>query len=130
MSLLSSLSGLKTLANPWLLLAVVLLLGAAGFQGFRMGSQYSDGKHARETVLIQKAAEAAQAAAADEISKIKIVHQTNQTRLEREIVHVPDFSQCHAGPGALGVLNDALSNKAGAKPASGGLVPKVDGVNR
>lgn len=130
MGILSSLSGLKQFANPWLLLAVLLMVLGAGAAGLRYGAQYERGKHAQEAVLIQQAADAAQRAAADEIAKIKIVHQTNQTRLEREIVKVPDFSQCHTGADALGVLNDALTGKAGVKSAGDRVVPETDGAHR
>ena len=130
MGMLSSLAGLKQFANPWLLLAVLLMVLGAGITGLRYGAQYEKGKHAQEAVLIQEAANAAQRAAAEEIAKIKIVHQTNQTRLEREIVKVPDFSQCHTGADALGVLNDALTGKAGTKSAGDRIMPPADGVVR
>lgn len=118
------------LANPWVLLVLLVTLIAASAGGAKLGYNYAEGKHAREEVLIQQAGEAAQRSAADEIAKIKIVHQTNQTRLEREIVKVPDFSQCHAGADALRVLNGALTGQAGTEPAGGGVVPKADGTDR
>lgn len=112
--------------NPWVLLGGVLALLAALATGMKLGSNYQLGKAAREEVLIQTASEAAQKAAAEEIAKIKIVHQTNQTRLEREIVRVPDFSKCRAGDDAKRVLDDALANKAGTVPAGDLLVPGTD----
>lgn len=130
MGILSSLSGLKQIANPWLLLAVLLMVVGAGFTGLRYGVQYEKGRAAQNAVLIQQAADAAQKAAAGEIAKIKVIHQTNQTRLEREIVKVPDFSQCHTGADALGVLNAALTNKAGPQPTGDRLVPDADGDHR
>lgn len=130
MGILSSFAGLKQFANPWLLLAVLLLIVGAGFTGLRYGMQYEKGRAAQNAVLIQQAADAAQKAAAREIANIKVIHQTNQTRLEREIVKVPDFSQCHTGADALGVLNAALTNKAGAEPAGNRVVPEADGAHR
>lgn len=112
--------------NPWIIVGALVALIAASAGGARLGYNYATGKAAREEVLIQTASEAAQQAAAKEIAKIKIVHQTNQTRLEREIVHVPDFTQCHAGDAAKRVLDDALTNKAGAEPAGSGVVPGTD----
>jgi len=130
MSLSSIFGGLKNFANPWLLLAVVLLVAGAGATGWHYGATVEAGKQAKTELLIQQAGDAAQKAAATEISKIKVVNQTNQTRLEREIVHVPDFSQCHTGPDAVRVLNDALTNKAGAQPTGHSVVPDANGVVR
>ncbi len=122
---------LALLRNPWVLLgALVVLLGTfAG--GIKVGGDYVwdvilnhpkvKGRAAREEVLIAKAGEAAQQAAAEAISKIKVVNQTNRTRIEREIVKVPDLAICRAGDSVRGVLDDALTNKASpdAAPGSG-----------
>ncbi len=117
---------LALLRNPYVLLGalVVLLMTFAG--GVKVGGDYAKGRAAREEVLIAKAGEKASQAAAAAISKIKVVNQTNRTRIEREIVKVPDLSACHAGDTLRGVLDDALAGKAGADSASGSVVPGAD----
>lgn len=109
--------------NPWIMLGAVMALIGSFFYGQHVGSNAELAKAAKQDAIVAAVAEAAQQAAAGEIAKIKIVHQTNQTRLEREIVHVPDFTQCHAGDAAKRVLDDALTNKAGADPAGSVVVP-------
>lgn len=107
--------------NPWFLLGIVLaIIGAAG-GGFYYGSDYQKGKTAREEVLIQEVRETAQTAAASEIAKIKVVHQTIRQATETITHEVPVYRDCHNTPDGLHLINSALENKP--VPASSGIVP-------
>ena len=112
--------------NPYVLAGAVVALVLAAGGGFHFGSNYAKGKAAREEVLIAKAGEAAQQAAAAAIAKIKVVNQTNRTRIEREIVKVPDLATCNAGDAVKRVLDDALTNRASSEAANGGVVSRTD----
>jgi hypothetical protein len=117
---------LALLRNPWVLLGALVVLMATFAGGLKVGGDYAKGQAAREEVLIAKAGEKASQAAAAAISKIKVVNQTNRTRIEREIVKVPDLSTCRAGDGVRGVLDDALTGKARPDAAPGGGVPSPE----
>ena len=113
---------LKLLLNPWVLVSLLLALGGVGAGGFKLGSDHEVASQARFDKKLEAVEQRSQSAAAEAISRIKVVNQTNATRLEREIVRVPDFSKCDAGPDVLRVLNDAITGKASA-PADSGVVP-------
>ena len=99
------------------LAAGALALGVAGFfGGIRVGGNLEIAKQAKIEQIVADTREAAQQAAAEEIGKIKIINRTNETRLEREIVRVPDLSNCDFGPDVKRVLDDALVGKTETNP--------------
>lgn len=114
--------------NPWFLLAMVLAIGGAGYTGFRLGSDHEIARQAKLEAVIQTVADKAQQAAAHEISKIKIVNQTNRQILERETRVVPDYSACRHSADGLRATNQALTNQADA--AGNRVVPDADPVSR
>lgn len=109
------------LVNPWVILAAVLALAAAGWQGFRLGADHEIAKQARLEAVIEKVRDAAQQAAAAEIANIKIVNQTHRQVLEREIRTVPDYSACRNSPDGMRAINQALGNRP--ESAGSGVVP-------
>lgn len=115
-----------SLFNPWAILALVVLLAGAGATGVYQGVQYEKGQEARTEVLIQKAGEAAQTAAADVISKLQPKYTTIQQKTETITREVPVYRDCHNTPDELRLLNDALSNSDSPEPAGTGELPKVD----
>lgn len=112
---------LKLLLNPWFLLSALLAIAGAGAGGIKLGIDYAEGQHAKESVLIEKAGRAAQIAAAEQIAQIKIVNQTNRQVIEREIRTVPDYSACKHSPDGLRAINEALTGRASAP--SNSVVP-------
>lgn len=106
--------------NPWLLLGAVLTILAAFTGGVATGKSWQEGQAAKEEVLIQKAAEAAQLAAAEEISKIEVRNVTIKQKIERETLEVPVYRDCSHTDAGLRVVNEALS---GGKPAGDSRVP-------
>lgn len=105
--------------NPYALAGGVVALVLAFGGGAYLGRGYTLGQVARDEVLIQKAADAAQLAAAVEIGKIKITHRTIHSELEKTLERVPDPDACRIDADTLRLLNDALAGRA---PAAGGSV--------
>lgn len=98
---------------PWVLLAAVLTVGAAGGTGYWKGNQHATARI--EAQLLREAektrvdqAEALQAAAA-EIAKIDVKHQTLKQVVQREVVEVPVYRECRHSPDTLSAVNAALA---------------------
>lgn len=116
---------------PWLILAVTLLVGAAGAGGYWQGSKHKAdeiaAQEARESALVLKATEAATLAAAEAISKIEVKNVTIRQKAETITREVPVYRDCHHTPDALGLLNDALApGAAQTQPADRGKLPAAD----
>ncbi len=103
-------------------LGLVCSVGAYLY-GRHDGKQIEEARQLAEQAIVDRAAQAMQERAAEAISKIKVINRTNETRLEREIVKVPDFSKCDFGPDVKRVLDDALTNKATPEPVSDSVLP-------
>lgn len=88
------------------------------------GAKLTEAAQLKEQKLVQDARDAMLEAAAEKIANIKVVNRTNETRLEREIVRVPDFSKCDFGPDVKRVLDDALAGKT--ESPDNGFLPTPD----
>lgn len=106
--------------NPWLLLGAVLAILGAFTGGVATGKSWQEGQSAKEEVLIQRAAEAAQMAAAEAISKIEVKNVTIKRQIEREVREVPTYSDCRHSDNGLRVVNEALR---GSQPAGDRKLP-------
>lgn len=79
--------------NPWLILAVVLSVGAVGVQGYRMGGKAADARH---TAILLREKAIAEARAADDNRReaMRIIQQAEQDAaalaLEDEANAAPD----------------------------------------
>ena len=71
------------------------------------------------------AAEHAASAAADAISKLRIINQTITQEVRREIVERPVYRDCQHSPEQLRRLNAAITAAPG-RAAGGGGVPTAD----
>lgn len=116
---------------PWMILAVTLLVGAAGATGYWKGSQHTAdqiaAQQAREAALVEKTRETAALAAAEQISKIEVRNTTIRQKAEVITREVPVYSECRNDPRTLSLLNDALApGAAQAKPADRGKLPAAD----
>lgn len=100
----------------------VLSVGAYVY-GRHDGKQIEQAKQLAEQAIVDKAADAVAERTAKAIADIKVVHQTNRTVLEKELVKVPDFSKCDFGPDVKRVLDDALTNKASSEPVGDSVLP-------
>ena len=119
---------------PWIVLAVTLLVGAAGATGYWKGSQHKAdeiaAQQAREAALVEKTRETAAQAAAEAISRIEVKNTTIRQKAEVITREVPVYGDCRHAPATLGLLNDALTPGSEAKPASDGKLPGANPPQR
>ena len=111
------------LPNPWVIVGALLLIAGAFFYGSHVGATGEKAKYATTQLLIAKAVEGAQQAAANEIAKIQVVNKTIQGKVETITRENTVYRDCHNSPDALRLLNDALSGQPGSKPSDRGIVP-------
>jgi hypothetical protein len=109
------------LINPYVLIGVLVALAGAFFYGMAVGTDRAEASQARLEALVAEVRETAQAAAAKEIAKIKVVNQTHKQVIEREIVNVPVYSECRNTPDGVRAINSALKNRP--LPAGSGELP-------
>jgi len=109
--------------NPMLILAAVLALIGAYFYGRHDGGEIAAAQRLRDEQVARQVFDQAQAAAAQEIAKIKVRNTTVQQTLEREIHEKPVYRDCHHSADGLRSINAAL---AGTEPANGVKLPAAD----
>ena len=111
--------------NPWLLLGALLAILASFGTGYYKGASDTEATQSKTELLIMQASQAAQQAAAEEISKIKIKNTTIKQEVRREIQVAPAYVDCrHSEPG-LRLINQALVNG----DAAGGIkLPSKSGI--
>lgn len=112
------------LPNPWVIVGALLLVAGAFFYGSHVGATGEKAKYATTQLLIAKAVEGAQQAAASEIAKITIVNKTIQQKLETVTRENTVYRDCVNTPDALRLLNDALSGQPGTEPSAGFKLPE------
>ena len=100
--------------SPWLIVAILLLLGSATGGGYVKGRSDEKATQTTKELLIKETAEAVQLATAKEIQKVEIKHVTIKRQIEREIREKPVYSACAHSPDGLRLANQALTN---GKPA-------------
>lgn len=110
-----------SILNPWVLVAVLVLCVGSCVGGFYLGGKVQIARQASTAQLIVDAGKAAQTAAAAEIAKIKPRNIVQKSILEREIVKVPDYSQCFNSADGLRAINGALGNTS--EPAGDSKLP-------
>lgn len=108
---------------PWLILAVTLLVGAAGATGYWKGSQHTAdqiaAQQAREAALVEKTRETAAQAAAEQIAKIEVRNVTIRQKAETITREVPVYSECKNTPEMMRQLNSSLdASTATDRPAN------------
>jgi hypothetical protein len=110
------------LANPWLILgasfAVAGAIGGSYVKGRSDGKAVVIAKQAREDQIRLETLQLAQLATAEEIAKIQVVNRTIYAKATHEIVEKPVYRDCRHDAGALGLLNDALTNTEPARPTN------------
>jgi hypothetical protein len=94
--------------NPWPILAAVLLIGLAGFQGYRMGSRAADARHERALLQAQnEMIQAAEQASRKEAERLAM--QSERDALARDLEDQanaePDDGSCGLPAGRVQRLN-------------------------
>ena len=113
--------------NPYLIIAALVAVLAAGAGGFKLGADHEIAAQAREQNHIAEAVDAANTASAQAIAKIKVVNTTIQNEVQREVQNNIVYRDCKHTPDGLRLVNDALT---GGKPAGDGKLPKADTPGR
>ena len=108
--------------NPYLLLAMLAAILAAGAGGFKLGVDHEFASQAREDAHIAQAVDAANTASAQAISTLKPIYTTLQGKVTHEIETNVVYRDCKLSPDGLLLANQALNGGA----SSGGELPKVD----
>jgi uncharacterized protein HemX len=95
--------------NPYLIIAALVAVLAAGAGGFKLGADHEIASQAREQKHITEAVDAATTAAAQAIATIKPKYTTIQNEVQREIRTNTVFADCKLPPDSLRLVNQALN---------------------
>ena len=107
--------------NPYLIIAALVAVLAAGAGGFKLGADHEIAAKAREQKHIAEAVDAANNVSAQAIATLKPVYTTINSEIQREIRTKTVFSDCKLPPDSLRLVNQALTG--GAIISSGGKLP-------
>lgn len=113
--------------NPYLIIAALVAVLAAGAGGFKLGADHEIAANAREQDHIAEAVDAANAASAKAIADLKIVNKTIQNEVRREVETNTIYRDCVVPANGVQLANQAL---AGSKPADSGKLPKADAPSK
>lgn len=108
--------------NPYLIIAMLAGILAAGAGGFKLGADHEIAAQAREQKHITEAVEAANLSAAQAIAQIKPKYTTIKQEVQREIIENRVFTDCRLPADSLRLVNQAL----GAEPATDSKLPKAN----
>lgn len=114
--------------NPYLIIAALVAVMAAGAGGFRLGVDHEKASEADKQETVQAAVDAANQSSAKAIAGLRPIYTTIQSEVQREIQTNTVYADCRHSPDGLRLLNQALNG--GAKSPSGGELPKVDASGR
>jgi hypothetical protein len=110
--------------NPYIIIFVLVALGGAGAGGFKLGADYEVARQAKAEKHITEAVDAANAASAQAIAKLKPVYTTIQGKVIRETSINTIYSSCVHSPDGLRLVQQALNG--GAIAPDSGKLPKAD----
>lgn len=114
---------MPSLVNPWVLLAIVLALGASAYEGFRLGGDHEIAAQAKTQALIAVVKEEAQQGAAEAIGKIDIKQTTINRKIETITHENTVYRDCVVTPDVAGLLDASRANGDGADALSRSVVP-------
>jgi glutamine synthetase len=100
--------------NPYLIIAAMVSFFLAGAGGFKLGIDHEKAGQARDEQRIESAKQAMAEAAAEAISKIKVVNTTVQNEVQREIRTNTVYADCKHSDDGLRLLNNAITNGGSA----------------
>lgn len=108
---------------------VALALSSSHYWAYERGIDAQIAREKQDEDLIRQVEERAKRGAADEISKIQIVHETIQNDIYRTVQKDVVYRDCKHTDDGLRYLNQALANKP-SRSASGGQLSGVDASRR
>ncbi len=114
--------------NPWIILAVALLVGASGAGGYYKGGKHKEAsmvaQQAREAVVAQEAQDKALAAAAERVVQLDVKNKTIHAKTEVIVREVPVYGACRNTPDGLRNINEALTGQE--QPPTDGELSAAD----
>lgn len=113
--------------NPYLIIASLLAVMAAGAGGFKLGIDHNKATEADKRETVAEAVDAANNASAQAISQIRVTNQTIRQEVERETHTNTVYLDCRHTPAGLSGVNAALT---GAESSGGGKLPQTDTSER
>ena len=114
--------------NPYLIIAALGAVLAAGAGGFRLGADHEIAAKARADTHIAEAVAAATGASAKAIAALRVKSTTITQEVQREIRTNTIYGDCKLTAGGVLLANQALS-PSGAFAIGGGKLPKADAVD-
>ena len=114
--------------NPYLIIAALLAVLAAGAGGFKLGADHEVAAQAREQNHIAEAVDAANATAAEAIAAIKPKYTIIQGKVIREISTQTVYRECLHSPDGLRLVNQALGG--GTVTPDSLKLPQADPVGK
>lgn len=112
--------------NPYLIIAFLVAVLAAGAGGFKLGADHEVAAKAREEKHIKEAVEAATDVAAEAIAKLTPKYTTIQAKVQHEIETNTVYRDCELSPDGLSLVNHALTGTESVTPGKSEL-PAPDG---
>ena len=109
--------------NHYAVLVAIAFASALFGGGLTLGIKWEAGRQAVENQHIAEAVDAANAASAEAIAKIKVTNKTVQGEVRREVETHHVYSDCRLTPGGMQLASQALD---GAKPAGDLKLPRLD----
>lgn len=110
--------------NPWLIIAALVAVLAAGAGGFRLGADHEVASQARADEQLKKAEDKMTDAAARAISDLRPKYTTIQGKLEKQIETNTVYRDCKLDSVGLQLVNQALTG--GTEAAATSQLPKAD----
>ena len=111
--------------NPYLIIAALGAVLAAGAGGFKLGADHEVAAQAREDKHITEAIEKATDVSAKAIAGLKVKSTVITNEVQREIRTNNIYSDCKLSANGLYLANQAIS-PSGAFTLGGGKLPKAD----
>lgn len=111
---------------PYLILAAVLCSIVTGGVGWKLGIDHQKAQELERTALVAEAIDAANAASAEAISKLKVKNTTITNEVQHEIRTNTIYADCKLTPRGVQLANQALDPSTTFSLGDGKL-PKADG---
>lgn len=111
------------IANPWVILGVVLALVASHGAVYLYGGKHKEDSILAEQLRQEELVDKLELAVAEQINGIQIVNKTIYQRATREVVKEPVYIECRHSDDGLQLVNSALTN---TQPASRSELPRTD----
>lgn len=111
------------IANPWVILGVVLALVASHGAVYFYGGKHKEDSILAEQLRQEELVDKLELAVAEQINGIQIVNKTIYQRATREVVKEPVYIECVHTDAGLQLVNSALTN---TQPASRSELPRTD----